>query len=114
MIQISKKSCNDAIKERSKSFLTGKLGSVRASEKSVMVGKLLAGVYYRDGALTVHLNRVSGLCGGVNRQKSFNPYLKVSLLQYEDKHNKQKTSIKYNTRNPIFNETFKVCIKYCC
>ena len=78
------------------------------NKQKYIAGKLLGRVYYDNEDLTLHLNRVSGLHGGINREKLYNPYIKIYLVPDEDKCTKRKTICQWKTRNPVFNVSYKV------
>ncbi len=81
-----------------------------AEKPPVVVGKLLARVYYEDGKLTVRINRIAGLSGGANKEKLYNPYVKLYLIPGRIKLDKFRTNCLWKTRNPVFNATFQVNI----
>ena len=73
-----------------------------------VVGKLLALVKYENEELTVYLDRICGLHGGINMEELYNPYIKIYVMPDDDKCTEHKTTCHRKTRNPVFNETFKV------
>ena len=68
---------------------------------------------YNKDKLEVQIKRASGLCGGMEGQKMYNPMLKVCLGNDKGGFIQQRTSTKSDTRNPTYGETFKVNIRYC-
>ena len=77
-------------------------------KNTCIVGKLLARMKYENEELTISLNRVSGLHGGLNKEELYNPYIKIYLEHDGNKYAKCKTTCQRKTRNPVFNEFFKV------
>ena len=74
-----------------------------------ITGEVLVGVQYKDGQLSVHVNRVQDLAAADSNGFS-DPYIKTYLLPDRSKHSKRKTSIKKKTLDPVYNETLKVGI----
>jgi synaptotagmin-like protein len=70
-------------------------------------GEVLVGVYYTNGQLHIHVERARGLAAADSNGYS-SPYIKTYLLPDEDKHTKQKTSVKKKTLDPVYNETLMV------
>ena len=75
-----------------------------------ITGKILLGVFYKDSQLHVHIERASGLAAADSHGYSneSNPYIKTYLLPDKAKHTKQKTSVKNQTLDPIYNKTLLV------
>ena len=72
-----------------------------------ITGEVLVGVQYKDGQLSVHVNRARDLAAADSNGFS-DPYVKTYLLPDRSTHSKRKTSIKKKTLNPVYNETLKV------
>ena len=72
-----------------------------------ITGEVLVGVQYKDGQLSIHINRARGL-SAANSNGFSDPYIKTYLLPDRSKHSKRKTSIKKKTLDPVYNETLKV------
>ena len=72
-----------------------------------ITGEVLVGVQYKDGQLSVHVNRARDLAVA-NSNGFSDPYVKTYLLPDRSTHSKRKTSIKKKTLDPVYNETLKV------
>ena len=72
-----------------------------------ITGEVLVGLQYKDGQLSVHVDRARGLAAADSNGLS-DPYVKTYLLPDRSKHSKKKTSIKKKTLDPVYDETLKV------
>ena len=79
--------------------------SAAHTSEIVITGEVLLGVYYKKDRLHIHINRARGLAAADSNGFS-DPYIKAYLLP--DKDNKEKTSIKKKTLDPVYKETLFV------
>ena len=74
-------------------------------------GKVLLGVWYKEGQLFVRVTKAMGIAAAKKNGVS-DPYIKTYLLPDKTKQSKRKTSIQKKTLNPYYNEILKVGLCY--
>ena len=74
-------------------------------------GKVLIGVWYKDGQFFVRVNKAQGIAAA--KKSGFSdPYVKTYLLPDKSKRTKRKTGVNRRTINPVYNEILKVCFSW--
>nr|XP_060609640.1 synaptotagmin-like protein 3 [Anolis sagrei ordinatus] len=67
---------------------------------------------FRTGTLEVFISACKNLAYGEETKKKCNPYIKTCLLPDKSPQSKRKTSVKKNTQDPLFRESFKYKVEY--
>ncbi|KAJ6664552.1 hypothetical protein lerEdw1_006125 [Lerista edwardsae] len=83
-------------------------------ETADVSGEIEVAIRYRFklGILEVHINACKNLAYGEEKKKKSNPYVKTRLLPDKSFQSKQKTSVRKNTVDPVFEETLKFETEY--
>lgn len=74
----------------------------------IVSGRILLRIDYEENKLVVQIMRGDNLAAAATLQKNSNPYIKMYLLQNNNKIQEWRTEVREKTLNPIFNETVKV------
>ena len=75
--------------------------------QSSIYGRVLLGVKYFNGRISIFINRAQGLVVA-QQVKNTNPYMSVCLVSDMTRYHKKKTKIIKKTLNPVYRETFQV------